>query len=67
MRDTASETLALPLEEAASSLSSTSMFNVGRSMFDVHPPSLNRHALGEVAWLVDLAAAKSGDMVGEKL
>ena len=49
MRDTASETLALPLEEAASSLSSTSMFDVGRSMFDVHLfPSLNRHALGEL-------------------
>jgi hypothetical protein len=25
-------------EKAASSLSSTSMFNVGRSMFDVHSP-----------------------------
>ena len=31
------------------------------------PLSLNRHALGEVAWLADLAAAMSGDMVGEKL
>ena len=28
-----------PFEEATSSNSSTSMFNVGRSMFDVHPPS----------------------------
>ena len=35
MRDTASETQALPLEETATS-SFTSMFNVGRSMFDVH-------------------------------
>ena len=38
MRDTASETLALPHEEAASSFSSTSMFDVGRSMFDVQIP-----------------------------
>lgn len=31
------------------------------------PPSLDRHALGEIAWFIHVAAELDGEVVGEQL